>query len=156
MRSLFSQASDYLKLRQTELERRLEFSEGYGDGTSDSDHPRRSNPLDIQDSCNDDDENNQDRGEITDPSVGGLARMTLEGSLNWKEFQQLYYESDLFKWHREAYLGRDGMLDLEEMKRIWIDNEKSYEKSFLDGARKRILQDGSKNAKKTRQRGMVM
>ncbi|KAF9972908.1 hypothetical protein BGZ65_009549 [Modicella reniformis] len=73
-------------------------------------------------------------------------------SLNWKEFERLYYESDLFKWHREDYLGDDGILDLEGMKRIWVESEERYEKWFIEVAKKRIFQDGSKNVKKTKQK----
>lgn len=169
MRSLFSQASDYLKLRQTELERRIEFSEGSNDHY---DHQQLPSPIAYSAQENSSESvpspltsnksgsNSEDDGgtkgkekyEATDPSIGGLARMTLEESFNWKEFQQLYYESDLFKWHREAYLENDGMADLDEMKRIWIENEKCYERSFIEGARKRFQQDGSKNAKKTQRR----
>ncbi|KAG0001365.1 hypothetical protein BGZ65_003549 [Modicella reniformis] len=103
-------------------------------------------------------------GHDHDPSIGGLARMTLEDALDWNEFKQLLSDPiigglarndprgihsigksssncDLFLWHREAYLGDDGILDLE--------NEERYEKSFIEGAKKRIFQDGSKNVKKT-------
>ncbi|OAQ24178.1 hypothetical protein K457DRAFT_142107, partial [Linnemannia elongata AG-77] len=79
MRSLFRQASDYLKLRQTEIERLIEFpllSHGYGYGSSEEE--------------------------------GGKRRMLrLEDSFNWKDFELLYPESDLFKWHREYYTDYD-------------------------------------------------
>ncbi|KAF9362745.1 hypothetical protein BGX34_005573 [Mortierella sp. NVP85] len=156
-------ASDYLKLRQTELERRIEFSEGCS-SHHDPHYHLSLTPLHAQGSSNESHYNpltgdesgdrtiDEDKHSEPDPSIGRLARMTLEDSFNWKEFQQLYYESDLFQWHREAYLGNDGILDLEEMKRLWVENERCYEKSFVEGAKKRFLQDGSKNSKKARQR----
>ncbi|KAF9180767.1 hypothetical protein BGZ51_005912 [Haplosporangium sp. Z 767] len=79
---------------------------------------------------------------------GGLTDMTLEDSFNWKEFEQLYYESDLFKWHRDNYLGVDQVLNVEDMKRVWIENEIIYEKAFAETARRRIAQEGPRNAKK--------
>ncbi|KAK3817232.1 MAG: hypothetical protein J3Q66DRAFT_400550 [Benniella sp.] len=164
MRSLFSQASDYLKLRQTELERRIEFSEGCSGHHNPQSHLSLT-LLNAQGNSNEGHHNpltgdessrnrtaDEDKHSEPDPSIGRLARMTLEDSFNWNEFQQLYYESDLFQWHREAYLGNDGILDLEEMKRLWVENERCYEKSFVEGAKKRFLQDGSKNSKKARQR----
>ncbi|KAG0004035.1 hypothetical protein BGZ65_001039 [Modicella reniformis] len=112
MRLLFHQASNNLKPRYAEIERRIKSSGDVGDTWHDYDN--------------------------ADP-------------FNWKEFEQLYYESYLFKWHRDAYL-EDGILDLEEMKRIWMEKEKSYEKSFIDDAKKRISQDESKNIKKKTKR----
>lgn len=122
MRSLFRQASDYLKLRQTEIERLIEF-------------PFLSN------------------GHGSSEEEGGRGRMLkLEDSFNWREFELLYPESDLFKWHREYYtdhVNENGdnegvVLDVEEMKAIWMENELAYEKAFSEGARKRITQEGLK------------
>jgi hypothetical protein len=135
MRSLFRQASDYLKLRQTEIERLIEF-------------PLLSNEYDGE------------GGMMGGGGGGGGGRgkmLSLEDSFNWKEFEVLYPESDLFKWHRECYANNDGnddddengneeevTLDVEEMKAIWMENELAYEKAFSKGARKRITQEGLK------------
>lgn len=122
MRSLFRQASDYLKLRQTEIERLIEF------------------PL-------------LSHGHGSSEEEGGRGRMLrLEDSFNWREFELLYPESDLFKWHRENLTDNDDengdiegvVLDVEEMKAIWMENELAYEKAFSEGARKRITQEGLK------------
>ncbi|KAG0305664.1 hypothetical protein BGZ98_003774 [Dissophora globulifera] len=118
----------------TELERQIEFSESVGD----DDDSALGYSADIAIS------RQVGIGRGTD----GLARLTLEDSFSWKEFETLYYDSDLFKWHRQEYLGESGAPNLDEMKRIWMDNERNYEKSFLEGARRRIQQDGSRNAKK--------
>ncbi|KAK3832291.1 MAG: hypothetical protein JOS17DRAFT_790355 [Linnemannia elongata] len=122
MRSLFRQASDYLKLRQTEIERLIEFpllSHGH---------------------------------ELSEEEGGRGMMMRLEDSFNWREFEMLYPESDLFKWHREYLTVHDNengdneglVLDVEEMKAIWMENELAYEKAFSEGARKRITQEGMK------------
>ncbi|KAF9987487.1 hypothetical protein BGZ65_003374 [Modicella reniformis] len=184
MQSLFKQASNYLRLRHAEIERRIEFSEDVGDngynhdqgqdrqGCSCPRHRRLSLPTPSNARDNDGDnfydpliddkggggggdgheckEEQDENYRLNDPIIGGLSRMTLEDSFNWKEFQQLYSHSDLFLWHREAYLGDDVILDLEKMKRIWVENEERYEESFIEGAKKRLFQDGPKNAKKTR------
>ncbi|KAG9323897.1 hypothetical protein KVV02_006263 [Mortierella alpina] len=112
MRSLFSQASDYLKLRQAHIERRIEFHAAGDDQT------------------------------------GPWADIPLEDTFKWTLFQQLYYESDLFKWHRDNYLGQDGVLDVEELKRIWVENEQSYEKTFTQAARQRTALEISGNRRK--------
>ncbi|KAF9965029.1 hypothetical protein BGZ70_005521 [Mortierella alpina] len=116
MRSLFSQASDYLKLRQAHIERKIEFHAA-GDA-------------------------------LTGPWVD----IPLEDTFQWTEFQQLYHESDLFKWHRENYLGQDGVLDVEGLKRIWVENEQNYEKTFTQAARQRIALELSGNRRKVEQR----
>lgn len=131
MRSLFRQASDYLKLRQTEIERLIEF------------------PL----------PSNKDDGERGMIGGGRERILSLENSFNWKEFEVLYSESDLFKWHREYFVSNDNddneyengkedemVLDVEEMKAIWMENELAYEKAFSEGARKRLTQEGLKAA----------
>ncbi|KAF9999144.1 hypothetical protein BGZ65_005458, partial [Modicella reniformis] len=103
MQSLFDQASEYLKRRHAEIERRID-SEDVGGNSHGYDYD---DPFD------------------------------------WNEFEQLYYRCDLFKWHRDAYLGDDGILNLEGMKLIWME----YEKSFIEDTKKRIFQNRSKNAK---------
>ncbi|KAG0249687.1 hypothetical protein BG011_009034 [Mortierella polycephala] len=130
-------ASNYLKLRQTEIEHRIEFPTSPSAMSSDGDR----NGSD----CNN---NHEQRNEV---SHGGLTDMPFEDSFNWKEFEQLYYESDLFKWHRDNYLGVDRTLDIEDMKRVWIENEILYEKAFVETARRRIAQEGSRNAKKKKE-----
>ncbi|KAF8934506.1 hypothetical protein BGZ58_005665 [Dissophora ornata] len=143
MRSLFGQASDFLKLRQTELERQIEFSE------IDDRHNKLDREANTMPGVDDKGSNEL---SANSGGRGGLARLALEDSFNWKEFQQLYYDSDLFQWHRDKYLQSDGNLNLEEMKRVWMENERCYEKVFLEGARRRILQNGSRNVKKAGQR----
>ncbi|KAF9939785.1 hypothetical protein BGZ67_008893 [Mortierella alpina] len=107
-----AQASDYLKLRQAHIERRIEFHAAGDDQT------------------------------------GPWADIPLEDTFKWTEFQQLYYESDLFKWHRDNYLGQDGVLDVEGLKRIWVENEQSYEKTFTQAARQRTALEISGNRRK--------
>ncbi|KAF9086362.1 hypothetical protein BGX23_008939 [Mortierella sp. AD031] len=136
MRSLFRQASDFLKLRQTEIERQIEF------------------PLSHQNDMwgNEKAEGEEMKGnKDTVGTMVMMTRMRLEDSFNWKEFEQLYYHSDLFKWHRDIFLkdndtndnnNMGAVLDIEEMKAVWMENELAYEKAFSEGARKRIALDG--------------
>jgi len=148
MRSLFRQASDYLKLRQTEIERLIEFPLSPSSSLSPCSSPYHKTEA-LGDGVG--------NGEAALP-MG--TRMRLEDSFNWKEFEQLYYQSDLFKWHRDYYTdsdddGDDGsengtnneecsetVLDIDEMKAIWMENELAYEKAFSEGARKRLGQGG--------------
>ncbi|CAO3571933.1 unnamed protein product [Mortierella alpina] len=106
-------ASDYLKLRQAHIERRIEFHAAGDDQT------------------------------------GPWVDIPLEDTFQWTEFQQLYQESDLFKWHRENYLAQDGVLDVEGLKRIWVENEQSYEQTFTQAARWRIVLELSGNRRKS-------
>ncbi|KAF9956918.1 hypothetical protein BGZ65_002354 [Modicella reniformis] len=73
-----------------------------------------------------------------------------EEPFSWEKFRQLYYRSDLFKWHRDVYLGDDGILDLEEMKRTWVENEERRKKKFIKAVKKCISEDGSENIKKAK------
>ncbi|KAF9897419.1 hypothetical protein BX616_005637 [Lobosporangium transversale] len=148
MRSLFGQASSFLKLRQAEIERQIEFSESITTATlleknipllSPSSLPSTTKMMNTSISDNDSESQKNTYVALT---AGHLAIMSLENSFNWEEFTQLYYESDLFKWHRNHYLGTNGVLDLEAMKHVWMENELAYEKAFVEGARKRILQEG--------------
>ncbi|KAK3847194.1 MAG: hypothetical protein J3R72DRAFT_512328 [Linnemannia gamsii] len=141
MRSLFRQASDYLKLRQTEIERLIEF-------------PLLSQEYECEDAS-------EPMPKMTTTTVMTMTMMRgrrmltrLEDSFNWKEFEGLYHRSDLFKWHRDYYTNdnidndnendNEVRLDIEEMKAIWMENELAYEKAFSEGARKRIAQEGLK------------
>ncbi|KAF9580680.1 hypothetical protein BGW38_002579 [Lunasporangiospora selenospora] len=149
MRSLFEQASNYMKLRQAEIERRIE-------SLASANTIQTENPVDMLEpdmACEMDSRERTADYQIEDKPI--------ELSFNWNEFVQLYQESDLFRWHHEVSdtqslqdersqgwprrrwggLDRNGVLDIAEMKRIWIEKELTYERAFVEGAKKRIAQD---------------
>ncbi|KAG0370483.1 hypothetical protein BGZ54_006135 [Gamsiella multidivaricata] len=137
MRRVFRRASNYMKLRHAELECQIE----------DDPLPKKQKSETIDTKIESTDHvTTHDGDDGDDDGARKLAYMPLEKSFDWDEFERYYYESDLFAWHREEYLGSNGVLDLEELKRVWIENEKWNEQSFLKGARKRMAEVGSPNA----------
>ncbi|GJJ68899.1 hypothetical protein EMPS_01245 [Entomortierella parvispora] len=124
-RSLFLESASNLKHRQEVIQRQLKFPSSLSSSSDSLAH----------------------HGE-TEDGVGSEAtvprRVTpirIEDSFDWEEFQELYPQTDLFRWYREKSLTGDMALDVEEMRRIWIENETNYEKAFIEGAKKRIAQE---------------
>ncbi|KAF8986133.1 hypothetical protein BGZ46_009244 [Entomortierella lignicola] len=116
MRSLFDRQSNFMKLRQAEIERLIEFPEL---------NSRNSSPGGSQSNVN---------------GSKNTLNMNLEECFNWEEFAMLYESSDLFKQYRETFQNPGEATDYEGIKQTWLRNEIEYEKKFIECAKSRIFQ----------------
>jgi len=125
-RSLFLESASNLKHRQEVIQLQLKFPSSSSSSSSDS----ASNHGEGEDGV---------EGEAI--STRRVMPVSIEDAFDWGEFQELYFQTDLFRWYRERSQTGDTDLDLQEMRRIWIENETNYEKAFIEGAKKRLAQE---------------
>ncbi|KAF9114685.1 hypothetical protein BGX27_010171 [Mortierella sp. AM989] len=78
---------------------------------------------------------------LAHPSSKSVLEVSLEEAFDWAEFGRLYELSDLFQWHKDGHLGSGEVLDLDEIREGWLEDERIYEKDYIEVAKIRVLQD---------------
>ncbi|KAG0006593.1 hypothetical protein BGZ80_005212, partial [Entomortierella chlamydospora] len=109
MHSVFDQSANFLKLRETELERLMMFSI----------EPGSQNSMGIG--------SEGSSSDVCTIYSKALLDTNPEEFFNWKEFEVLYKTCDQFKYFRENCLAPGEVMELEAFKQIWIKAEREHE-----------------------------
>ncbi|KAF9330669.1 hypothetical protein BG006_006377 [Podila minutissima] len=65
-------------------------------------------------------------------------RQRIDQAINWAVFEQIYYQSDLFRGHLE--LNVEGhMLTVEQIRAIWMENEVEEQRKKFDAVKREFL-----------------
>ncbi|KAF9438803.1 hypothetical protein BGZ76_004402 [Entomortierella beljakovae] len=138
MRSLFEKASDFLKLRQAEIERNIQFPVDDEDD-EDEDEKKLTCKSKHYPKIKDGERSGRSRNLAASSKL--LLQLSLENAFNWEHFKELYLTSDLFSWHRDSCPEPKAESNFKNIKEIWLENERIYEMTYTEAARKRIEQD---------------
>ncbi|KAG0357671.1 hypothetical protein BG005_003276 [Podila minutissima] len=65
-------------------------------------------------------------------------RQRIDQAINWAVFEQIYYQSDLFRGHLELNVGGH-MLTVEQIRAIWMENEVEEQRKKFDAVKREFL-----------------